>query len=96
MSNWIDFIGSVLPLNPMISGSGLTAYLLLFASVAGGLAMSLQWIPAKRRAVFLSYHKFISQAAFNFGVHSRAGVFLGQIQASGLAGRADSFLVPIS
>ena len=64
MSNWIDLIGAVLPLNPMVSGSGLTAYLLLFASVVGGLAMSLQWVSSKRRAAFLSYHKLISQAAF--------------------------------
>ena len=63
MQNWLDLVGAVLPLNPMVRGSGLTAYLLLFISVAGGLVLSLQWIPAKYRPAFFSYHRLFSQAA---------------------------------
>ena len=63
MLSWLTNIGEVFSASNIVRGSGMTAYVLLFAVVGGGLLLSLQLLPAKGRASFLAYHKAVSIAA---------------------------------
>jgi methionine sulfoxide reductase heme-binding subunit len=63
MPNGLTQIANLFSVGAMVHGSGLAAYVLLFFIVAGGLIISLQWIPPKHRAAFLNYHRLISFAA---------------------------------
>lgn len=63
MSHWIEITSQLIPWNSIVRGSGLAAYLLLFVSVAGGLMLSVQWISARSRPAFLSYHRLFSLAS---------------------------------
>lgn len=57
MSNWLAIIPDVFSTWHIARGTGLTAYVLLFLITGGGLALSLQLIPTKIRASFLSLHR---------------------------------------
>ena len=63
MLNYLTNIGDVFSAAHIVRGSGMAAYVLLFAVVSGGLLLSLQFLPSKGRANFLAYHKSVSIAA---------------------------------
>lgn len=64
----------------MVRGSGMAAYILLFLIVAGGLLLSVKLVPARRRAVFLSYHRFITAATVILLLIHGAAFFISQYQ----------------
>lgn len=57
MLNLIPTLTDVFSTWHIARGSGLTAYVLLFFVTAGGLALSLQLVPAKARAFILGIHR---------------------------------------
>ena len=63
MSNRLSDLLAVISTGDMVRGSGMAAYVLLFFIVFGGLILSLQWVPARQRTNYLTYHRLISFSA---------------------------------
>jgi DMSO/TMAO reductase YedYZ heme-binding membrane subunit len=62
----------------IVRGSGMAAYLLLFSVIAGGMLLSVKWIPDRWRKGFLSYHRLLSLAAIVMVLIHGAAFFIGK------------------
>lgn len=85
MPNGLTQIANIFSAGAMVHGSGLAAYVLLFFIVAGGLIISLQWVPPKHRAAFLNYHRLISFAALILLIVHCLAYFVGKYERVALA-----------
>ena len=62
----------------IVRGSGMAAYIMLFSVVAGGMMLSVKWIPDRRRNEFLSCHRLLSLAAIVMVLIHGVAFFIGK------------------
>ena len=77
---WLHWAGEFFTAGNIVRGSGLAAYVLLFLIVAGGMALSLQLLSPRQRAVFLEYHRLISISAVLMLVLHALAFFIGKYE----------------
>jgi len=83
MPNFMNELSTIFSTWHIIRAAGLTAYLLLFLTTAGGLLLSLQTVPAKYRSSITNIHNTVALTGILFTLlHLSALLFDKQIHFS--------------